>query len=949
MRHAQEFSQSRCQQFATAPTPSNSLRSRSRHGSQPTTIRHRRLWNLDFCAMRSNFLFLCLLVCLSLQVFAQGSQFLISGSVHTPSGQAVYGATITALTADQSAVASVKTGAEGQFEMKVSPASYWLRVQAPGFTTRRVAVDANAPRLDIELSMAPIREEVTVTADPGRVEEIRKVVQEVNAISREEIEMRAKSVTAQVASEEPGLFLQRTSPTIAGIYVRGLTGNKVNVFVDGVRYSTSAMRGGINTFFDLVDPSMLESVEVLRGPNSAQYGSDALGGTVQLLTESPTLNSPPALHGTSRSMASTADGSYSSNAILSYGTGRFGLTTDLTGRRTNRLRTGGGIDSHSAYTRFFGLPSDKFIGDRMPDTGFTQYGGMVRMNWLVAPNSQILATYMRGQQDGGRRFDQLLGGDGNLIADLRNLMLDLFYVRFDRQKLGWIDRASITYSFNSQREERVNQGGNGNPKATVTHEPERTSVHGIRGHFDKTLGGHDLLLGAEYYHERVGAPSFAFNPVTMVSTVRRGRVPDNSLYRSSGAFLQDSYDLLNERLRLVGSVRYSAAAYRSNASDSPVVSGAPLWPDDSLRAADVSFRAGVVGSPSKFLTLSFNAARGFRAPHITDLGTVGLTGSGFEVAASGVAGLGGTVGNSAAADAVSTGLPVVQVKPETSMEYDWSARLHTKAADASVSFFINNIEGNITKQALILPTGAVGTLLGGQPITAQNPNGTVFVESSSSPVLVNANLDDARLWGVEHRGEARLSSRWTVGTVFTYVHAADTRTGLEPNIEGGTPPANGYLRLRYSGRGGRWWVEPYLFAAGRQERLSSLDLEDRRTGATRSRTNIRNFFLNGATARGLVSPGPDGIFGTADDLLITTGETLAQTQDRVLGAGVNSAPLFTAVAGYATINIRGGFRLGERHRVLADFSNVADKNYRGVSWGIDAPGRNLTLQYVVSF
>ena len=78
--------------------------------------------------------------------------------------------------------------------------------------------------------------------------------QPVSVIGPEEIMLRGKSVLAQVANEEVGLHLQRTSPTIAGIFVRGLTGNKVSVFLDGQRYSTGAMRGGINTFLDLVDP-----------------------------------------------------------------------------------------------------------------------------------------------------------------------------------------------------------------------------------------------------------------------------------------------------------------------------------------------------------------------------------------------------------------------------------------------------------------------------------------------------------------------------------------------------------------------------------------------------------------------------------------------------------------------------------------------------------------------
>jgi hemoglobin/transferrin/lactoferrin receptor protein len=357
----------------------------------------------------------------------------------------------------------------------------------------------------------------------------------------------------------------------------------------------------------------------------------------------------------------------------------------------------------------------------------------------------------------------------------------------------------------------------------------------------------------------------------------------------------------------------------------------------------------VVGSPLESLSLSANLSRGFRAPHMTDLGTLGLTGSGFEVAAPDVAGLGATVGDSAAGSAVSTGQSVTQVKPETSFTYEFGARYRHHIVESWFSFFVNDIEDNIAKQALILPLGAVGLTLGGQPITAQNPNGTVFVAASTNPVLVRVNFDNVRLWGIEHRARAKFGARWSAQTIFTYVHARDQRTDLPPNIEGGTPAPDGYLSIRYSEPRGNWWLEPYAHLAARQDRLSSLDLEDRRTGATRTRSSIQNFFRNGATVRGFVGAGSDGTFGNADDLLLQTGETLLQVQDRVLGPGVNSAPLFTGVAGYVTVNLRGGLRIAERHRVIADFENIGDRNYRGISWGMDAPGRSISMQYSLSF
>jgi hemoglobin/transferrin/lactoferrin receptor protein len=333
---------------------------------------------------------------------------------------------------------------------------------------------------------------------------------------------------------------------------------------------------------------------------------------------------------------------------------------------------------------------------------------------------------------------------------------------------------------------------------------------------------------------------------------------------------------------------------------------------------------------------------------MTDLGTLGLTGSGFEVAAPDVAGLNGTVGTTADATAISTGDPVEQLVPESSFNIDGSVRYRSRRASAEFTLFVNHIYDNIQKQTLILPQGAVGTLLGTEPITAQNANGAVFVAAATTPVLVRANFDNARSWGFEHQGRYQLSDAFSLRTVFTYYNVRDTKTDLAPNIEGGIPAPDGYVVLQYAPPGGKWWVQPYLHAAGEQSNLSTLDLGDRRTAAPRTRNNMRAFFLNGATNRGWVSSGPDGVMGSADDVLTATGETIAQIQDRVLGPGVNSGVLFSAVPSYVTFGVRAGFKLGV-HELVIDAENVNDENYRGISWGIDAPGRGISVKYVARF
>src|SRR4029450_4868747 len=133
------------------------------------------------------------------------------------------------------------------------------------------------------------------------------------------------------------------------------------------------------------------------------------------------------------------------------------------------------------------------------------------------------------RRDGPTRWDQLLGGDGNLIAELNDLQLDLFYVRVESLSAGVFDRASATYSFNTQREERVNQGGNGNPTATIGHEPERTTVHGVQFNASRQFSPrHSLLVGGDMYFGGGPAEALDVNPVTGAVAPRRPRVPDGA-------------------------------------------------------------------------------------------------------------------------------------------------------------------------------------------------------------------------------------------------------------------------------------------------------------------------------------------------------------------------------------------------------------------------------------
>ncbi|HSD48087.1 MAG TPA: carboxypeptidase regulatory-like domain-containing protein, partial [Pyrinomonadaceae bacterium] len=218
---------------------------------------------------------LCSLVVLAAWIVAVGqdAQGRIKGTVKDGDGAAVSGVNVSLLLPNRAVLRATVTDASGNFTIDNVPAgSYEISVDHTGFVRYRSAVQVasgETRELKVVLEVNPIVENVTVSAEPGLITDRRKVDTQVNLIPEESIFERAPEVVAQVVDEEPGVNLQRTSPSLSAVFVRGLTGRNVAVFVDGVRYTTSAQRGGVGTFFSLIEPSTLETVEVLRGPNSS--------------------------------------------------------------------------------------------------------------------------------------------------------------------------------------------------------------------------------------------------------------------------------------------------------------------------------------------------------------------------------------------------------------------------------------------------------------------------------------------------------------------------------------------------------------------------------------------------------------------------------------------------------------------------------------------------------
>jgi hemoglobin/transferrin/lactoferrin receptor protein len=188
------------------------------------------------------------------------------------------------------------TDAAGRFELRsLTPGDYTLTVAFLGHQDVSVAVRlGSAESEEVELALpaaAILLDEVQVTALRG-ARAVRDVPAPVSVVDRARLEERGSPKVGAVFALEPGVEVEGDGPFLGMPVIRGLSGNRVLVLVDGQRLNNSREAinfGGVQP--SLVDVDRIQEVEILRGPASVLYGTDALGGIVNIVTTRPAFTS----------------------------------------------------------------------------------------------------------------------------------------------------------------------------------------------------------------------------------------------------------------------------------------------------------------------------------------------------------------------------------------------------------------------------------------------------------------------------------------------------------------------------------------------------------------------------------------------------------------------------------------------------------------------------------
>ena len=848
----------------------------------------------------------------------------IRGVVRDSQGGVIVGATVDIACADQRRQAV--TSSVGEFAVSPLPAVRCsVTAGTEVFEPETVYVDARANRpATIVLQIRRFAAEVVVTPSRGRDEKTFNAPETLSVTTRRDIDSRPYTLMPQVLREEPGILLQQTTSAQISPIIRGFTGQSNVYLLDGVRFNTGQWRSGPSQYISWIDGGPIDTIEVVRGGGSVQYGSDALGGTVQFLT-TPLLTGPrgPRVTGGVEFSAATAAESVGGQGDLAFQLHGNNARVGASRVHVNDLRAGGGIDSHSAITRFLGLPSDT-VYERMPATGYDQSGLYGVANFSAGRSATIHALFMHDTQTGASRYDRLLGGEGLYRSGFDPQRLDFGMVRYTRADAGFLDGISGTFSVNRQADGRYEQS---RPGARLDQQRAATTAIGYQVQANRDFGSRQrFLAGAELYDESIDATRELVDPT--VTTASRPDVPDGTTYRNYGLFAQHSLDTAHDRVNVRGGVRLSGFRFATKAD--PVLGVV----DETVDARFVTFQAATVVSLMPGVNLTGSVNRAFRAANAADFGSIGLTGGGgFEISPTVAASLGALVGSTGATGAVSTGQRVQQLQPEEVYQYELGVKAQRGRFSGALAGFDLEMYDFLQRRALVFDPSIVGTTISGFTVVRTDATGLGYIAQDVRPIATRGTVERARIRGFDVEGEYRLSTSWTTSA---YVSVANGRAIPSGEFVRRMPPPIGAAKVRWTGE--RFWTEGVLTFATEQTRFNSGDVSDARIGALRTRASIATFFNGTATDMGLVRGG----------VLVSTGETLAQVQNRVLGTAA-SAPVYTSEPGFAVIGLRGGMRLAQGFDLLVLGENLGDVNYRLYGSGVDAPGINLQVRARVRF
>jgi len=488
-----------------------------------------------------------------------------------------------------------------------------------------VSKDAN---INVKLIEKSIKLDEVVVSVSRWAESSSEFPNKVVGLTTNDIEFENPQTTADALANTGEIYVQKSQLGGGSPMIRGFAANRILLTVDGIRLNNAIYRGGNLQNIISIDANSLERTEVIFGPGSVQYGSDALGGVVNMMTFSTKLtDQEPIINGGSLIRYSSANNERTAHFDLSYSSPKFASVTSMSFSNYGDLRMGSNGPDEYLRTEYVTTinSKDSVVQNDNPEkqvfTGFSLFSFMQKLKFKLSDHIITEAAFYYSNTNNIPRYDRLIQyKNGNLrysnwyYGPQEWLMgkIDILYTK----KNSIMDVAKLQIAYQKVNESRHDRDFG---SAIRRNRYEEVDIFSINLDFAKPLSEiHHLYYGINLGFNRVGSTANELNLLSGVKNSSATRYPDGSIYNNYAAYLNYEYKA-SEKLNFLTGIRYSQFIIRSTFDTS-------FYPfpftNANLSPGAPSGSVGLVLNPNDKTTLQVNLSSAFRAPNIDDIGKV---------------------------------------------------------------------------------------------------------------------------------------------------------------------------------------------------------------------------------------------------------------------------------------------------------------------------------------
>lgn len=444
----------------------------------------------------------------------------------------------------------------------------------------------------------------------------------------------------QALSYVAGVWMQKTNHGGGSAFVRGLTGYQTLLLVDGIRMNNATYRSGPNQYLNTIDPLMIANIEVFRGGGSVQYGSDAIGGTIHMISQDPLFSDNGfKVSGELYGKYWSDDMEKTGRAQLNIGAKNVAFVGGVTYKNLGNIHAGGDL----------GI---------LDPTAYSEYSMDFKGIYRIGTKHQLIAAHQNLNQTDVPLYHKIAPGDYQ-IYHFNPQQRSLSYARLESYYSN-ILFSEIRYTFSHQKASETREKQKTGSAEFIEEEDVVNTIGANVEVVSKINVNWKVSSGIEFYHDQVESTAKLENLETGETHQLRGLYPDGSTYDNFAVYTLHNYEL--DRWNFSAGLRYNFI--QLNLEDT-TFGNTKINPDALVGNLGIVYKVNA----NHHITATVNSA--FRAPNINDVSSFGIADFRYEV-------------------------PSYELKPETSLNKEIGYKIRYSNFSGAIHIFHNKLNDLIS-------------------------------------------------------------------------------------------------------------------------------------------------------------------------------------------------------------------------------------------------------------